>query len=74
MPPRGETVVTLPTLEGPAEARRASFKPGKPEPWRIALPWGDQTFYGSKPQVTAYMRRLIEEYEAAEPPMRKDDF
>lgn len=60
---RPTIVVTLDTPDGQAEARRVG--PGE---WQIGYPTGDDTFFGTKPEVIARMRRRIAaEYPAGDP-------
>ena len=45
--------VTIQTSLGEAEAVKA----GQGEPWETGYPWGDDRFYGSRPEVEAHMRK-----------------
>lgn len=53
--------ITLDTDEGPAEAVKA----GPDAPWEIGYPWGDDRFYGTKPQAEARMRERIANEQSA---------
>ena len=48
---------TLETDDGMVEA----IKEGRDEPWHIAHPWGDERFYGSRPEVKARIKSLVKE-------------
>jgi hypothetical protein len=55
--------VEVDTVLGTAQAT----KPGQDEPWQIGYPWTDDRFYGSRPQVTARMKKAVKKYEAENP-------
>lgn len=54
--------IELETSHGPAEA----IKQEQDAPWHIGYPWGDDTFYGSKPEAEAQMRSVIDLHDEEE--------
>ena len=52
----GDTVV-VDTVRGPVEARRMGRAEAGQSRWRIAFPWGDETFFGHSHQAAAHARK-----------------
>ena len=54
-------VFALPTSSGPAEARRMGRAEAGQSRWRVAFPWGAETFFGHSDEVAAHARKRAEE-------------
>ena len=52
----GDTVV-VETARGPVEARRMGRAESGQSRWRIAFPWGAETFFGDSGALVAHARK-----------------
>ena len=59
----GDAVV-VDTARGPVEARRMGRAEAGQSRWRIAFPWGAETFFGDSGAVAAHVRKRIAEAAA----------
>ena len=50
-------VVVVETARGPVEARRMGRAEAGQSRWRIAFPWGAETFFGDSGAVAAHARK-----------------
>src|SRR5829696_9268992 len=54
-------VVVVDTARGPVEARRMGRAEAGQSRWRVAFPWGAETFFGDSDAVAAHARKRAEE-------------
>jgi len=59
-------VITVPTPDGHAEARRMGWAEAGQSRWWVKHPWGAEAFYGTAEQAVAHVRKRAAEHEAVE--------
>ena len=59
-------VITVPTPDGRAEARRMGSAEAGQSRWWVRHPWGAEAFYGTAEQAVAHVKKRAAEHEGAE--------
>ena len=54
-----EDVVVVDTGRGPVEAQRMGRAEAGPSRWRVACPWGAETFFGTADELAERARKQV---------------